>query len=100
MADGIDALFAALDGGGGGDGALAGLQHGLEKGVAAISAGHAVLLPDPARQLSAELGTRAHGAGSHLPQAVRGALASRRRYMAPTSTQAARALIAALTRAS
>ena len=99
MADGFDALFAALDGSGGG-GELAVLQRGLEKGAAGIGM-HAVLPGDPAHVLSAELGTRAHSAGSHLPQAVRGAQASRGRprYMAATATQTARALIAALTRA-
>ena len=100
MANGIEALFAVLDGGAGG-GDLTQLAHQIGSEAGRIGAATGVLPPDPAHALSAMLGTRGHSGGSHLGVATRGAAASRARprYMAASATQTARALIAALTRA-
>lgn len=98
MADGINGLFAALAGDSGA-GDFARLGHGIGGELGRIAGAGAVTPPEPGHALSATLGARSHGAGSHLavPQTAH-AGRGRPAYMARTGTQAARALALALSR--
>ncbi len=101
MADGIDALFAALAGDTGGGGGLARSGRGVERSFAGIDAANTGLSPpEPGQALSAQLSAPAHHGGTHLPLA-RPAHAGRGRpaYMGRSATQSARGLVLALSRA-
>jgi len=97
MADGFDALFAALAG----DGGTARSGRGLDGKLARLAGAGAAPVPrEPGQALSAMLGARAHHAGSHLAVPSAASVGhGRPAYMARSATQAAHALLLALARA-